>query len=155
MDFDFDSHTNVDDPNFTIGISKIMCVETRQATNEIGGFAQYSYLAEDEIVIVNRTHRFSLRQNRQEVANCFVSTTEIYVALANTVDVGENMLGGEYQCITFSETEDPRIVNEGDPLFAESPDILQISADCKLVGDHVEMRHVRVYHKSLFILNRN
>ncbi len=153
MDFDYDSYA--EEYEFTIGTSKIKCVKIREGTNEVGGFPLFCYVAEDDVVVVNRTHRFSLRKNREEVANCFVSTTEIYIAVMNMVE--EMMNDGdeiaEYYPITFSETEDPRIVSDGEALFIDSPDILQISAECKLCGDKVEMRNVHVYHHSLFVLN--
>ena len=154
MDLDF--YADCDEHEFTIGMSNIKCVKTREATNEIGGFAQYCYIADDELVVVDRTHRFSLRRNRKEVANCFVSTTEIYVALSlinNMIDERFNSLDS-FQCITFSETEDPRVVLDGEPLFTETPDILQISAECRLLGDRVEMRNVHIFHESLFELNQ-
>lgn len=142
--------------NFTLGTSNIRCVQTREATNEVGGFAQYTYIAEDGLIIVDRTHRFSLRKDKKEMANCFVSTTEVYIALAreydNFMDTGGDMID-EYQCITFSETEDPRVVKEGDAFFTEAADILQISAECRLRGDTVELRKVQILHNTLFELN--
>lgn len=155
MDF-VDCYGDAEHNEFTIGTSKIKCVKTREATNEIGGFAQYCYLAEDSLLVVDRTHRFSLRKDKKEMANCFVSSTEIYVALANIydsiVDTGENT-ANKFRCVTFSETEDPRVVAEGETLFTEPADILQISAECRLRGDRVEMRNVQILHSSLFELN--
>lgn len=154
MDFNFD--TDCDDHDFTIGTSSIKCVKTREATSEIGGFAQYCYLVDDELVIVDRSHRFSLRKNRKEIANCFVSTTEIYIALTDFIENAMDTEGNtrEYlHRITFSETEDPRVVLDGEPLFTEPTDILQISAECRLLGDRVEMRNVQILHESLFELN--
>ena len=156
IDMDCATFVACTDYDFTIGTSNIRCVKTREATNEIGGFAQYCYLADDELAIVDRTHRFSLRQNKKEIANCFVSTTEIYIALSlidNAMDTEYNT-HDYFQCITFSETEDPRVVLDGEPLFTEAPDILQISAECRLHGDSVEMRNVQILHESLFELNQ-
>lgn len=140
---------------FTIGTSRIKCIETRRATNEIGGFAQHAYVAVDDLVIVNRTHRFSLRRNKKETANCFVSATELCIALSKA-DAGVMEIVGEedaewhYPCVTFSETEDPRVVRDGDALFTEPAEILQISAECRLLGDRIEMTNVHVLHESLF-----
>ena len=79
---------------FTIGTSRIKCIETRRATNEIGGFAQHAYVAVDDLVIVNHTHRFSLRRNKKETANCFVSATELCIALSKA-DAGVMEIVGE------------------------------------------------------------
>tara|TARA_Y100000389_G_scaffold202024_1_gene246257 strand:- start:784 stop:1305 length:522 start_codon:yes stop_codon:yes gene_type:complete len=155
MDF-IDCYDDEQKITFTLGTSNIKCVKTREATNEIGGFAQFVYIAEDNLMVVDRTHRFSLRRDKKEITNCFVSTTEIYVALTKVydemMDTDTDILE-EYQCITFSETEDPRVVAKGDALFTEPPDIFQISAECRLRGDRVEMTNVHVLHTSLFELN--
>ena len=155
LGMDSESHTGGSEDMFTIGTSIIKCVKTREATDEIGGFAQYCYLADDNLVIVYRTHRFSLRRNNEEVANCFVSTTEIYVALSLIDSMEDETFDSSvsFKRITFSETEDPRLVLDGEPLFTEAPEILQISAECRLLGDRVEMRNVHIFHESLFELN--
>ena len=150
-----------DDDNkskFTLGTSNIKCIQTREATNEVGGFAQYKFLVEDSLMIVDRTHRFSLRKDKKEMANCFVSTTEVYIALGQEYDNLTDADGDtidEYQCIAFSETEDPRVVKEGDAFFTEPADVLQISAECRLRGDTVELRNVQILHNTLFELNPN
>jgi len=154
MDFEF--YEDCDEREFTIDMSNIRCVKTREATNEIGGFAHYCYLADEVLVIIDRTHRFLLRENTKEIANCFVSTTEIYIALSLIENAKDEELNAHdsVNCITFSETEDPRVVLSGEPLFTEPPNILQISAECRLLGDRVEMRNVQILHESLFQLNR-
>lgn len=155
MDF-VDCYDDADTIEFTLGTSKLKCVKTREATNEIGGFAQYCYLTEDPFVVVDRSHRFSLRRNRKEQANCFISTTEIYMAI---LDSESEMMELDkpdfkiYHPITFSETEDPRIVGDGDQLFVEPPSILQIFAECRLLGDRVELQNIQVLHESLFEMN--
>ena len=149
-----------EEAEFTIGTSTIRCVVTRPATNQVGGFAQHAYISDAPVVIANRTHRFSLRRNRTEMANCFLSATEVWVTVANDANAAnDDTAGGEgasyngastWFPITFSETEDPRIIKDGAPLFTGPPDELQIFAECCLCADdQIKMRKLQVFHFSL------
>ena len=155
VSIDSNMGTRAHETEFTLGTSVLKCVKTREATDEVGGFAHFCYLVEDDLLIIRRTHRFSLRKNKVELANCFISTTEIYLALASFADNsgGDEQRFDDFHCIAFSETEDARIVADGEPMFTEAADILQICAECKICGDMVSIRNIHVLHESLFELN--
>lgn len=151
-------------PKFTLDNSVLRCIQTRKATDEVGGFAKYVYLCNDNFAILNNSHSFELRRNGKKLATCAVNMSELWWVIAhmeceekveqreaNDHDTHRFTNQGAFP-VTFAANTYPKILQDGEPLFDDPPDVFQIYAECTLKKNYIEMTNIHAYHQSLFEL---